>query len=168
MAKRAPILPEGYNPVGERLKRVIDPQEVITTQQHEEKIIEIRRDVLTGIPVKQTSETFIFQEKEPIPEIPTDKELKDVSARFRCTLSERKKWHEISRELTGDHNQLSHLIRAALLLVENSYEQLKKSSSEVQRIKKPANTDMLGITFYEQKIAQVLFDAIKTTGRPRG
>ena len=94
--------------------------------------------------------------------------LKDVSARFRCTLSERKKWHEISRELTGDHNQLSHLIRAALLLVENSYEQLKKSSSEVQRIKKPANTDMLGITFYEQKIAQVLFDAIKTTGRPRG
>ena len=79
MAKRAPILPEGYNPVGERLKRVIDPQEVIAPQQHEEKIIEIRRDVLTGVPVKQTSETFIFQEKEPIPEIPTDKELKALS-----------------------------------------------------------------------------------------
>ena len=107
-------------------------------------------------------------EREPIPEVPVDRELKTVSVRFRCTPGERKKWHEVTRELSSDHNNLSHFIRAAMLLVENSYEQLRKLAPDIQRFQKPATTDTLGITLYEQRLAQYLYDAIKQAGRPKG
>ena len=81
--------------------------------------------------------------------------------------SERKKWHEITRELSGDHNNLSHFIRAAMLLVENAHEQLKRLAPDIQRFKKPATTDAIGITLYEQRLAQYLYDAMKATGRPK-
>jgi len=171
MAKRAPILPDNYNPVGERLRRVVEatPEPQIS---REDKVIDIHRPALelATAPVETSEPQYSppIVEKEVIPEIPTDKELKDVSVKFRCTLSERKKWHEITHEVTGEQNQLSHLIRAALLLVENSYDQLKKVSPEMQRLKNPAKSDALAITLYEQRLSQYLFDAIKGAGRPRG
>ena len=171
MAKRAPILPDNYNPVGERLRRVVEsPSE--TQVNREEKIIDIHRPIQSvaaaPAPIAEQNYQPPIVDKQPIPEIPTDKELKDVSVKFRCTLSERKKWHEITHEVTGEQNQLSHLIRAALLLVENSYENLKKVSPEMQRLKNPAKSDSLAITVYEQRLSQYLFDAIKGAGRPRG
>ena len=171
MAKRAPILPDNYNPVGERLRRVVEapPEPQIN---REEKVIDIHRPISSAVaaPVARLEPEYQAPstEKEPIPEIPTGKELKDVSVKFRCTLSERKKWHEITHEVTGEQNQLSHLIRAALLLVENSYEHLKKVAPEMQRLKNPAKSDALAITLYEQRLSQHLFDAIKGAGRPRG
>lgn len=171
MAKRAPILPDNYNPVGERLRRVVEaPSEPQINR--EEKVVDIHRPLSSTVAASLVALEQNFQlqtiEKEPIPEIPTDKELKDVSVKFRCTLNERKKWHEITHEMTGEQNQLSHMIRAALLLVENSYEQLKKAAPEMQRLKNPAKSDALAITLYEQRLSQHLFDAIKATGRPRG
>jgi hypothetical protein len=156
MAKRAPILPENYNPVGERLRSLSQP-------------LTLTRPSSESFDITPTdSETPVLLEREPIPEIPTEKELKAVSVRFRCTPSERKKWHEITRELSGDHNNLSHFIRAAMLLLENSHEQLMKLAPEIQRFKKPGTTDMLGITLYEQRLSQYLYDAIRLAGRPRG
>jgi hypothetical protein len=93
--------------------------------------------------------------------------LKDAYLRFRCSESERKKWHDISREITGEHNQLSHVLRACLLILENSYEQLKKVSPEMQRIKRPPVTDGLALALYEHRIAQLLFDAMRAAGRPK-
>ena len=171
MAKRAPILSENYNPVGERLRRVVEAPAVPQIKR-EEKVVDIHRPVSSVLATPAAMPEQEYQtpstEKEPIPEIPTDKELKDVSVKFRCTLSERKKWHDITHEVTGEQNQLSHLIRAALLLVESSYEQLKKVAPEMQRLKNPAKSDALAITLYEQRLSQHLFDAIKGAGRPRG
>jgi hypothetical protein len=170
MAKRAPILPDNYNPVGERLRRVVEavPERPANS---DEKVIEIAPQTvtLTSVAVPEVEpQQVTVEEREIIPEIPTDKELKDASVKFRCTPSERKKWHEITHEMTGEHNQLSHLIRATLMLVENSYEQLKRVAPEMQRLKNPPKTDPLAIALYEQRIAQLLFDAIKSAGRPRG
>jgi hypothetical protein len=174
MAKRAPILPDNYNPVGERLRRVLEPVPETSTQiepRSSEKIIEIPRttDVVTQ-PTQKALEPLKASviEREPIPDIPTDRELKDVSVRFRCTPSERKKWHEITREIAGDHNQLSHFVRACLLLLENSQGQLERVAPDIQRLRKPASTDSLGLALYEQQLSQFLFDAIKSAGRPRG
>ena len=47
-------------------------------------------------------------------------------------------------------------------------EQLKRVSPEMQRIKRPPVNDALGLALYEQRIAQLLFDAIKAAGRPKG
>lgn len=173
MAKRAPILPENYNPVGERLKRVMEAASEHVVQ--EEKVIELHRPVTQTpletpirvaepIPQPKTVQT----ERRIVPEIPTDKETKDVSVKFRCTLSERKKWHEITREISGDHSQLSHFVRACLLLLENSQSQLERIAPDIQRLKKPSSADTLGLAIYEQQLAQYLFDAIKSAGRPRG
>ena len=40
-------------------------------------------------------------------------------------------------------------------------------SPEIQRIRKPASTDSLGLALYEQRLSQYLFDAIKSAGRPK-
>lgn len=168
MAKRAPILPENYNPVGERLKRLTQPLTISRASSAPEIVAApvAQPPVIEDATLQPTTPTL--REREPIPEIPTDRELKGVSVRFRCTPSERKKWHEITRELSGDHNNLSHFIRAAMLLLENSHEQLTKLAPDIQRFRKPGTTDMLGITLYEQRLSQYLYDAIKSAGRPKG
>jgi hypothetical protein len=163
MVKRAPILPDNYNPVGERLRRVVDADSEPLIIR-EEKIVDLIRPASLPEAAVQPE----IKTKEPIPEIPTDKEIKDVSVRFRCTPSERKKWHEITREIAGDHNQLSHFVRACLLLLENSQGQLERVGTDIQRMKKPASNDSLALALYEQQLAQYLFDAIKAAGRPRG
>jgi hypothetical protein len=161
MGKRAPILPDNYNPVGERLQRLTQPPAV---EPPGDNVIAL--PTTEPLPVVESGPTL--REREPIPDIPTGPELKTVSVRFRCALSERKKWHELTRELSGDHNNLSHFIRAALLLVENAQEQLQRLAPDIQRFQKPATTDPLGLTIYEQRLAQLLYDAIKAAGRPKG
>jgi len=166
MAKRAPILPENYNPVGERLRSFTQPLTLAGTSSEPVEISMSR--IETPDPVAAAPEFPMLRERELIPDVPTEKELKAVSVRFRCTPSERKKWHEITRELSGDHNNLSHFIRAAMLLLENSHDQLTKLAPDIQRFRKPGTTDMLGITLYEQRLSQYLYDAIKSAGRPKG
>ena len=166
MAKRASILPENYNPVGERLRRVTEPPPPQLNPSPEPKTIELSRPfVEPEAPAEKLP--VALREREPIPEIPVDRELKTVSVRFRCTLNERRKWHEIARELSGDQNNLSHFIRATMLLVENSYEQLRRLAPDIQRFNKPASADTLGLVLYEQRLSQHLYDAIKGAGRPR-
>lgn len=159
MAKRAPILPDNYNPVGERLQRLTQPSAVMAS------------DNVIALPTPEAPSPAeagpALRERELIPDIPTGPELKTVSVRFRCALSERKKWHELTRELSGDHNNLSHFIRAALLLVENAREPLQRLAPDIQRFEKPATTDPLGLTLYEHRLAQLLYDAIKGAGRPK-
>lgn len=159
MAKRAPILPDNYNPVGERLQRLTQPSAVMAS------------DNVIALPPPEAPSSAeagpVLRERELIPDIPTGPELKTVSVRFRCALSERRKWHELTRELSGDHNNLSHFIRAALLLVENAQEELQRLAPDIQRFQKPATTDPLGLTLYEQRLAQLLYDAIKAAGRPK-
>lgn len=176
MSKRAPILSENYNPVGERLRRILQPApSVFMVPEAGPNISKDGTGVSPTVATTMPSiETFsgdsraVMSEREPIPAFPTDRELKSVSVRFRCTLSERKKWHEITRELTGDHNNLSHFVRAAMLLVESAHEPLRRVAADIQRLRKPATTDALGITLFEQRLAQHLYDALRAAGRPKG
>jgi len=173
MAKRAPILPDNYNPVGDRLRRILQPAPAPSPVERDssepERVVQSSLVQPIAAPAPAVShEVQVPIEREPIPEIPTDRELKAVSVRFRCTLSERRKWHEVTRELTGDHNNLSHFIRAAMLLLEHAHEPLKRLAPDIQRMVKPATTDALGITFYEGRLGQYLYDAIRLAGRPKG
>ena len=90
------------------------------------------------------------------------------SLRCRCTDNERKKWHDFAKDVTGEHNQFSHVFRAMLLILENSNDHLMKLLPEMKSLKVPAKHDALAITLYEQKLSQILWDAIKGAGRPRG
>ena len=137
MAKRAPILPEGYNPVGEALKKAITQQVPVAGEPEE------------------TSEVY------------AGRELKQTSFRFRCTDNERRKWHLMSQDLTGEHSQLSHFARAAFMLFDHAFEELQKRSPEIRRMRYPAKSDHLGQALYEQRLAVYLFEAIKAAGRPR-
>ena len=168
MAKRSPILSESYNPVGDRLRRFrsvgqpsVSPEESPSTS-----------DESAGTKAADDASAPLYEpprirERLPIPEIPTGPELKGVSVRFRCTPSERKKWHEATRQLSGDHNNLSHFIRAAMLLFfDHANEPLMRLAPDIQRLRKPATTDMLGIVLYEQRLSEFLYDAIRASGHP--
>lgn len=168
MGKRA-ILPEGYNPVGETLRRAITPAIMPEPEGREvtEKVVEIvRRDESKATAVAEP--VIAVPEKEPIPEIANGREDKLMSVHVRCTASERNKWHDISREVTKENNTFSHIMRACLLLMENSYDELKKLSPDLQRLKRPALQDALGVAMYEKRISQYLYDAIRAAGRPKG
>ncbi len=161
MAKRS-ILDDDYNPVGARLKSVVTPPDDAAAAQFSSLQATNDRPP-EPLPSLQPEPAPLFRDPRR-----TERELKDAYLRFRCSESERKKWHDLSREITGEHNQLSHVLRACLLLLENSYEQLKKVSPEMQRIKRPPVQDGLGLALYEHRIAQLLFDAVKAAGRPKG
>jgi hypothetical protein len=156
MAKRAAILDVDYNPVGARLRSAVEGvnEDSATTAS--------ASPTLDQTPTQLVHPSLGRDDQKPA------RELKEAYLRFRCSESERKKWHDIAREITGEHNQLSHVLRAALLLLENSYDQLKKVSPEMQRIKRPPVSDALGLALYEHRIAQLLFDAVKAAGRPKG
>jgi hypothetical protein len=163
MAKRAPILPDNYNPVGDRLRRVLQP--AATPLEPNSNIV---NHPLHAVEQEEASSPDLaLREREQVPDVPVDKELKTTSVRFRCSMSERRKWHTMTQEYSGDHNNLSHFIRATMLLLENADEQLRRLTPDIQRFRKPATTDTLGIALYEQRLAQLLYDAIKTAGRPK-
>jgi hypothetical protein len=169
MGKRAPILPEGYNPVGDALKRAVNP---ISTDTPRTKIVELHPEDKRegGLLEEETSVVAspVAKERAPISDVPTDRELKQTSFRFRCTENERKKWHAMTQEITGEHSQLSHFARASFMLMENAFDELKRVAPDIQRLKYPAKTDQMGLALYEQRLAEFLFDAIKASGRPRG
>lgn len=174
MGKRAPILPEGYNPVGEALRKAVTqaPPREESRVSVEPAIIELKREEKrVGELLKKeerATSAFTVKERTPIPEVPTDRELKQASFRFRCTEIERRKWHSMAQELTGEHSQLSHFARAAFMLMENAFDELKRAAPDIQRLKYPAKSDHVGLVLYEQRLSEVLFDAIKASGRPRG
>jgi hypothetical protein len=169
MAKRAPILSQNYNPVGARLRGALAPIPISTDVeggQGDKEPLQVKpADVLKLMPQE-------LNEGEGRGRLPAVqrfvKEIKESYLRFRCTDAERKKWHDITREITGEHNQLSHVMRACLLVLENSYDELKKVSPDIQRMKRPSSQDSMGLAIYEQRISQYLFDAIKAAGRPKG
>lgn len=167
MGKRAPILPTGYNPVGERLRRVItpSPQEVAPPLLKEQELDHNKNEGLSNS--KRLDE---IDEKNNVIQQSHQQEsfLKEASFRIRCSVAERKRWHNLAQELTGDQNKLSHFTRAAFMLMEHAYEELKKNSSQMQRIPYPAKTDRLGLVLYEQKIVEFLYDSIRKSTRPRG
>ena len=180
MGKRAPILPEGYNPVGDALKKAVNSQSPIEAPRAapennlEDEIAKLanrREQDITEEFSKQElplTNSHVLEKKVPLPEFPTDRELKETSFRFRCTERERKRWHSITQEITGEHNQLSHFARAAFMLIENAYDELKRRSPEIQSLRYPGRSDQIRLTLYEHRIAEVLFEAIKASGRPRG
>lgn len=159
MAKRASILDADYNPVGARLKTAV---EAGNDDPSPEPDADGPPADANSAPTQHALPSLVRDDRKAA------RELKEAYLRFRCSESERKKWHDIAREITGEHSQLSHVLRAALLLLENSYEQLKKVSPEMQRIKRPPVQDALGLALYEHRIAQLLFDAVKAAGRPKG
>ncbi len=167
MAKR-PVLPDNYNPIGDRLKRAIAVSQAIPLVAESEEVIketpqsELVKEDVAPPPLVSSSMTIEVLQTEP-----TGTELKESAIRFRCTDHERKKWHSLAFELTGESGQMSHIIRSALLLIENSYEELKRSRHEMQRLRYPGKSDPFGLVLYEQRLAEFVYDAIKATGRPK-
>ena len=168
MGKRAPILPDDYNPVGERLRRVIAPQ---TDERVEEKVVEMPRPAgkpRASVQREEECGEIAIEEKQPIPEIPTGKEEKTTSLHISCTPAERRYWQDMAREVTGENHTMSNLMRAIMLLLENAQDHLTKVSPDIQRLKRPPLQDSLAMTVYEKRIEQYLYDAIRTAGRPKG
>jgi len=185
MGKRAPILSQDYNPVGARLQKALAPvpeerpapqitREVQTQIRREEPVQRSEKVVTSSQFLKappQPQERRIaspIERLEPIADAPQTKEMMITSLRARCTENERKKWHDFAKDVTGEHNQFSHVFRAMLLILENSHEHLMKLLPEMKGLKVPAKKDSMGIALYEQKLSQILWDAIKGAGRPRG
>lgn len=93
MAKRAPILPENYNPVGERLKRI--------SENFKDQPVVLQMPELPTPPppeprIPTTPEEMAFLSlRQEFPDIPKAIELKSGSVRFRCNPLERRRWYEI-------------------------------------------------------------------------
>lgn len=156
MAKRQ-ILPDNYNPIGDRLKKALTNPVVVQLASESEKLVD---EPEISQPIEDKLSELINTE-------PVKKELRQSSIRFCCTANERKQWHSLSFELTEESGKLSHIIRAALLLVENSYENLKRNKLEVQRLRHPSKEDKMGLLFYEQRLAELLYEAISVSGPPK-
>jgi hypothetical protein len=185
MAKRAPLLPQDYNPVGARLKQALipPPEEESSRPEVQAQLPEMQpvqappsQKVVTAPqfqrprpePQRQESRGTVEVKREVVIDEPRTKEMMATSLRCRCTENERKKWHDFAKNVTGEHNQFSHVFRSMLLLLENSDEQLIKLLPEMKQLKVPAKKDSMAIALYEQKLSQILWDAIKAAGRPRG
>lgn len=180
MGKRSPILPQDYNPVGARL------QKALTSAPEPEPLLPPKPSSETSTPYAQSDKVLTPQRfarpaqpaiipaasaresQEIIPDAPRAKEMMVTALRCRCTEAERKKWHDYAKEVTGEHNQFSHVMRAMFLLLENSHEHLLKLLPEMKALKIPAKQDAIGVALYEQKLSQILWDGIKGAGRPRG
>jgi hypothetical protein len=170
MAKR-PILPENYNPIGDRLQRATSIPTPSPLPSESETSLEVETTQsdpvapLLGIPV---SELAVKSQADPLSlESDHGQDLKESSFRFRCSASERRKWHSIAIELTGENGQLSPIVRASLLLIESCYDELKRMSPDIKRLRRPAKQDSLAWLFYEHRLAEYIYDALKASGRPK-
>jgi hypothetical protein len=165
MAKRAPILPENYNPVGERLKRI--------AENFKDQPVVLQMPELPTPPppeprIPTTPEEMAFLSlRQEFPDTPKSIELKSGSVRFRCNPLERRRWHEIVREVSGDQQNLSHFIRAFMLLLDQSQTELRKMTPDIQKFQRPSNGDTLGHALYEHRLAQCLHEAIRLSEKPR-
>lgn len=181
MSKRT-ILQEDYSPVGARLQRY--RQSATEGQGAEEEGVEARSasepqtadggngkgEVARVGPASRPRRRK--RRLEPAEEAPPEEELgagpgmTDV-LRCRVTQEERRRWHDLSYRVTGEHNQFSRIFRALLVLLENAEEELDKKVDELQRLRRPAKADRVGITMYEYHLAQILYDAMRAAGRPK-
>jgi hypothetical protein len=160
MAKRAPILGEDYDPVGARLKKVTESEETgVDDQLQVEKIHEPKEDERQTVE-REEKKTDYFPES-------TLREAMTSALRCRCTKTERKRWHQFSQNLTGEMNRFSHIFRAILLLLEHGEEEFQKLAPHIQRIEEPSKNDPLAMALYEQKVAEVLWEGIRRSGRPK-
>jgi len=105
---------------------------------------------------------------EPEPRTKSDRSPPLVSSmRTRVTPEEHRHWTETSYRITGKQNQFSALVRSLLILLENSLDEVEKRRPELHAMRMPPKTDRLGNTMYEYRIAEILYEAIEATGRPK-
>ncbi|MBD1848356.1 hypothetical protein H6F89_34410 [Cyanobacteria bacterium FACHB-63] len=169
MAKR--VLGDDYNPVGSRLQRVLLPIKAVKpTQSPAEESMNAELD--TAPP---TSPINFFEKQGELRDAIDRSEtgaLKGARSeamlcemRCRCTKSERRKWHDFAYRLTGEPNTLSHILRALLVLLEHAEGDFEKMSALVQALEKPSKNDSLQVALYEQKLAQILWETMRRSGR---
>lgn len=154
MSKKTSISTENYSRVGSRLKSVIAHQE------HQEK----SENPITSIQARLTPKAV-----KPLPApLPMQREPISSELRCRCTRSERKRWHEFAYLLTGEPNRFSHIFRALLLLLGNSKQTLLNDLRPMfQSLENPPKNDSLAITLYEQRLAELLWEALRRAEKPQ-
>jgi hypothetical protein len=182
MSKRT-ILQEDYSPVGARLQRY--RQSATEGEGAEEEAVEARSTAEPptgdgaangeGSVADLRSASRPRPKKRRLPRAEESPPEEDVGAgpgmtdvlRCRVTQEERRRWHDLSYRVTGEHNQFSRIFRALLVLLENAEGELDKKLDELQRLRRPAKADRVGITMYEYHLAQILYDAMRAAGRPK-
>ncbi len=180
MAKKAPLLGKNYNPIGSRLKKFSNQ----TQSGKESKISKLeagKEDVKEksrlSIPeLKRTEQVPIIKPEEEallekdtkvfLGDLPIEEEGKRTELKFRCTASERDRWHEFSEKVTGRRNKLSNVMRSLLLLLEHSEGQIEALGTSLKDVKPPPKGDALKTVLYEKKIASVLWEAIRRASKP--
>lgn len=179
MSKRS-ILQDDYSPVGARLQRY--RQSATEGQGAEEELTEeqakrssaptdgekAKAEVthLGSLPPPQRKKRRLTPADAAPPEEDLGPGMTDV-LRCRVTQEERRRWHDLSYRVTGEHNQFSRIFRSLLVLLENAESELDKRADELQRMRRPAKADRMGITMYEYQLAQILYDAMRAAGRPK-
>lgn len=180
MAKKAPILSKNYNPVGEKLRRVLE-----TAAETSDAPLQPKAKEPAQVVEKEPSHEVVPESVNEAPAADNIVELPKQSAgaksphkstssknamtselRCRCTKSERKKWHDFAMRVTGAPNQFSHVFRAMLLLLEHAEKELEKQNHKLEVLENPSKQDPLAVTFYEQKLASFVWEALRRAGRP--
>jgi hypothetical protein len=90
-----------------------------------------------------------------------------TSMRTRVTREEHQHWTDVCLRITGKQNQFSALVRALLIILENSQDELEKKLPEIHRMRVPPRTDRLANSLYEYRLAELLYEAIEAAGGPR-
>ncbi|MBW4422799.1 MAG: hypothetical protein KME13_27080 [Myxacorys californica WJT36-NPBG1] len=85
--------------------------------------------------------------------------------RVRCTNSERKKWQDFAYRLSGEPNTFSYILRALLILLEHAEGDFGKMSPLVRALEKPPKNAPLQVALFEQKLAQILWESMRRSGR---
>ncbi len=180
---KSTILEDDYSPVGARLQRYRQaaaegqgaaeaevPVACSTAAAHPPAVEVANGDgevsTLQPTPRSRRRRRRLQVEEETPPQQDTAQGMTDV-LRCRVTQEERRRWHDLSYRVTGEHSQFSRIFRALLVLLENAEDQLDKKVDELQRLKRPAKADRVGITMYEYHLAQILYDAMRAAGRPK-
>ncbi|BAS60249.1 hypothetical protein NIES2135_65060 (plasmid) [Leptolyngbya boryana NIES-2135] len=167
MGKRATVLDVNYNPVGSRLQRVISPlsdlDQSLTVPQDSEPLDQSKPTELDeGAGNSQSSLTAMARSQ---PKAGERREIMSSEIRVRCTNSERKKWQDFAYRLTGEPNTFSHIFRALLVLLEHAEEDFGRMSELVRLLTKPPKNDPLQVALFEHKIAQILWESMRRSGR---
>lgn len=161
MAKKASILNENYNPVGEKLKRALEIKSTNTSSSEIEEPANKKEPLTNSLDILESRVTEFYKPKKK-----EEVKAKTYELRCRCSKSERDKWNKFAMNFTGEPNHFSHLFRSMLLLLEHAEVDLETLSRKVKEIEKPSKGDLLGVSFYEQKLASYIFEALRRAGKP--
>ena len=156
MAKKAPILNKNYNPVGEKLRRALEVKDVNTPKKIEKKSL----NKTNTLPVTKQVNIESPEKKQK------QEGAKTYELRCRCSKFERDKWNKFALDFTGEPNHFSHIFRSILLLLEHAEINLDELSRKVKELEKPSKRDLLAVSFYEQKLANYIFEAVRRAGKP--